>query len=377
MNDQGRGRLLALAGGLLLIFLAFVAGEVALRAYQKVRGVPFFSFLPGYHEKTFRLSPFLVFGPRTDWQIPNKPNPETAHFNAQGFRTHDVLGPKPPDELRIVALGGSTTEDVWNDAGIHWPLVAEETLHEAGRDEVGIYIGAMSAYTAAHSLVRLELDVLQYQPDLVLVLHNINDLMVVYYAGSQGRPVDPNYKVKYTRKSLTGVIDDSDVVVSRLLAFIRGRLERLSPKAPIPTLEHYDLETGRCIFERNLKSIVAVARAHGSEVVLVTMPVARSTARFEDTAALARGGLLDSFPTHDRFLADFDRYNETIRQVGKELGVKVIDAANLVASEDRYFADIVHTTTEGVRAMGGAVGSKLLEILPPRPRKDGPVEAPR
>jgi lysophospholipase L1-like esterase len=233
----------------------------------------------------------------------------------------------------------------------------------------------MSAYTSAHSLVRLEMDVLQYQPDVVLVAHDINDLLVVYYAASLGRPVDANYNVKYDRKSLTSVIDDSDVVVSRLFALIRGRLEHAPPPAPAPALEQYDLETGRRIFERNLRSMVAVARAQGTEVVFVTMPVARSKERFDDATALARGGLLDALPSHDRFLADFDRYNETVRALGKELGVNVIDAASLVAPDDRYFEDIVHTTTEGVRAMGQAVGGKLLEILPPR--KDGPADAPR
>lgn len=363
MGTGRAGKVVSLAIGLVAsLFLA----EVSLRVYQRiVAGVPLFAFLPAYHERTFQLSPFLVFGPRIGWQIPGKTHPETAYFNAQGFRTRERLGPKPPGELRVIALGGSTTEDVWNDAGLHWPLVAERALHAAGRRDVRIYNGAMSAYTTAHSLVRLSLDVLQYRPDVILVMHNINDLLVVYGAGAQGRPVDASYLVKYGRKSLTSVLDESDVVLSRLWVFARERLRRLAPARPPPPLEDYDLESGRTLFERNLRSLVAVARAHGAEVVFVTMPLARSPLRFDETAALARGGVLDRMPSHDRFLADFDAYNESVRRTGAELGAPVIDAARLVPPDDPLFADLVHTTSAGVQVMGEAVGSRLLEILPP------------
>jgi len=348
------------------IAAALLVAEVGLRAYQRIAaGVPLLAFLPAYHERTFPLSPFLVFGPRIDWQIPNKTHPETAYFNDQGFRTRERLGPKPPAELRMIALGGSTTEDVWNDAGIHWPLVAERALHAAGRTDVRIYNGAMSAYTTAHSLVRLSFDALQYEPDFVVVMHNVNDLLVVYGAGAQGKPVDANYLVKYGRKSLTGALDESDVVLSRLWVFLRERIRRLSPQGPPPPLEHYDLESGRRLFERNLRSLVAVARAHGAEAILVTMPLARSPLRFDETAALARGGVLDRMPPHERFLADFDAYNESVRRVGAELGAPVIDAARLVPSDDRLFADLVHTTTAGAEVMGESVAKKLREILPP------------
>ena len=219
--------------------------------------------------------------------------------------------------------------------------------------------------------MRFATDIVQYRPDLLLVMHNINDLLVVYSAAVQGRSVDSSYHVKYARKSLTGYVDESDVVLSRLVAFVGDRLARLAPRQPRPVLEGYDIEAGRQIFARNLRSLVGLARANGTQVVLVTMPVARSLARFEDVAKLERGGAIDAFPTHERFLADFDRYNETVREVGRELGAPVIDATRLVPPDDELFADLVHTTTDGVRAMGTAVASKLLGILPP-PREAGP-----
>lgn len=45
-----------------------------------------------------------------------------------------------------------------------------------------VYNAAVSAYSTAHSLIRLEFDILQYERDLVIVMHNVNDLTVNYFA---------------------------------------------------------------------------------------------------------------------------------------------------------------------------------------------------
>ena len=123
----------------LALLITFVACEVTLRVYQRLaRGVPLTTFLPYYRETRFQLSPFLVFGPRIDWQIPDKRRPELAYFNEQGIRVQGEVGPKFPGEFNIFAQGGSTTEDVWNGAGIHWPLVLECELRAAGHEGVRV-----------------------------------------------------------------------------------------------------------------------------------------------------------------------------------------------------------------------------------------------
>jgi len=366
VSDESRAKLKVVALG---IALALGGAEIALRLHHRLAaGTPFFSVFPGYRQRSFPLDPFLAFGPRVDWQIEGKQHPETAYFNAQGFRTHETLGARPPGELRIVALGGSTTEDVWNDAGIHWPLIAEQELHARGRTDVRIYNAAMSAYTSAHNLVQLELDVLPYEPNVVLLMQNINDLIVVYAAGALGHPVDGSYHIRYGRKDRTGVTDDSDVVLLRSVDFVRSRLERLraSPPPP-PPLERYDLEAGARLFRRNLESFAAVARVHGVLPVFVTEPIARAQEPSEAGDAAERRDPLDRYPPHERFLADFDRYNDVVRETGAALGVAVIDAARRVPADAALFMDTIHTTTAGVRAVGAVVAEDLLPVLPPPP----------
>lgn len=126
--------------------------EGTLRVYQRVSfGIPLTAWIPRRVPQQFPLSPFLVFGPRVDWRVPNRPPTPYTSFNPQGFRTTDTIGPKRSTEFRIIALGGSTTEDLWNDEGIHWPLVLECRLHQRGRTDVRVLNGAMSAYSSAHT----------------------------------------------------------------------------------------------------------------------------------------------------------------------------------------------------------------------------------
>jgi len=365
VSDEAGAKRKVVALGIVLVL---VGAEIALRLHHRqVAGTPFFSVFPGYRQRTFPLDPFLAFGPRVDWQLGGKEHPESAYWNAQGFRTRETLGPRPPGELRIVALGGSSTEDVWNEAGIHWPLVAEQELHARGRADVRIYNAAMSAFTSAHSLVQLELDVLPYAPNVVLLMQCLNDLVVVYAAGALDRPIDGSYHVRYGRKDRTGVIDDSDVVLWRSFDFVRSRLERLRASPPSPPLERYDLEAGARLFRRNLESFAAVARVHGVLPVFVTEPVARTPAPTGAAEEPASRGPLDRYPPHPRFLADLERYNDVVRETGAALGVPVIDAARRVPPDPAFFLHGVHTTTAGARAVGAVVAADLIPILPPQP----------
>lgn len=371
-RTESKGRALAL--NLLLLVgtcvVLFLVGELGLRAYQQMaRGIPFFSFLPDFRPQThFQVSPFLVFGPRINYQLPGKRLPQHAYFNRQGFRAPDEIGPKQPGEFRIITLGGSTTEDANTVDGLHWPLRLEHALHAAGRTDVRVLNGAMAAYSSAHTLVRFAFDILPYDPDMVIVMDNVNDLTVNYYARRFGKPLDPNYLVKYGIKSYTENIDDRDVVLSRLWHSIWVRIDqRLHPHPAAAIPDDYDLGPGLRAFERNLRSTVAVAKAHETEIVLLTMPVSRLRETYDSTRSQARGADPGYFPSYDRFMADFDAYNEGIKTIGRATGVPVIDMhASMTGHDAEYFVDIVHYSDAGSSEFARALAAHLLPLLPGR-----------
>lgn len=52
------------------------------------------------------------------------------------------------------------------------------------------------------------------------------------------------------------------------------------------------------------------------------------------------------------FIAEVERCNQTIRELGAEMGVPVFDVASAFPKEDKYFQDGFHVNFEGVQLEG-------------------------
>lgn len=376
-SRERRWNLLLLVGTCLVLA---ALGEVGLRLWQRITGhVPLFTFLPAhYADRTFPNNPFLVFGPRINYQLEGKQHPELAYYNHQGFRTRDTIGPRSAGEYRIIALGGSTTEDANTVSGSHWPFTLQQALAGYGRTDVRVLNAAMAAYATGHSLVQLEFDVLQYQPSLIVLMHNINDLTVNYYAARFGRTVDQAYHVKYGRKDYTSVLSDDDVVISRLWHSVSVRVRDLVRGVPHGAIgDSIGIDDGLRAFERNLVSTVEVARAHGADVLLLTMPASRSRATYDSTRARARGGDPGYFPSFDRFIRDFEAYNAAVRRVGASVGACVVDMdALMLGHDEEYFVDVVHYSDSGSAAFGRALAIEVAPLLPAAAPPEGAGKPP-
>lgn len=370
MRKPARAEIILLAGSLVVVF--FIA-EIGLRAYQRVaNGVPMLSFLPDGRRQVFKRSPFLVFGPRVNERFQRSGRPEWGRFNEMGIRLPFPTPAKEPGEIRILAIGGSTTEGLaadlgTRDVGIHWPLAFECLQRGRGRNDIRVLNGAMSAYSTAHSLVRYAFDLVETKPDFVFIKHNINDLMVTYRAVSLGRQVDPNYLVRYGRKRWTGYIDESEVVVSRVVHSIRGwRRLNMPDGEELPWQQwNYDLRLSEYYFRRNLEELVASVRRSGAVPVLLTE--SRSSDPNHIAQARALRGVdvaLTLYPAVERFQADFDRFNDVIRAIAAAEAAPLIDVARGMPANDALFLDVVHHSEEGVRAVARVVDSVATTFLP-------------
>lgn len=359
MSKSSRLKDVAIAIGVTVVTLLVL--EVALRVSQKVSfGIPITSMLPNHQGGQYPLSPFLTFGPRLDYQIEDREYPEQSYFDEKGFRTNEPVGEKPDDEFRIIALGGSTTENVWNRAGLHWPLVLECRLRAAGRPQVRVLNSAMSAYTTAHTLVRLQFDLLDYDPDMVVVMHAVNDLHATYASSSRGQVVDGHYATQYTRQAFTGAVGEDDIVLFRLWRAIGGRLfARPEVHQPIP----HDLEPGRSYFERNLQSISDLVATEDRTLILLTMPY--DTSRVVQHGGSNQGVGLTHLPDAPQFETDMRAFNDVIRSASDvDTGVVVVDMAPAISPVTDNFADAVHYATDGVVAFGDHLATELLPLIP-------------
>jgi hypothetical protein len=209
---------------------------------------------------------------------------------------------------------------------------------------------------------------LEYEPDLVLVMHAINDLNVTYRAKAAGVRVDGHYRSKYVTPHFTNGLDEDDVVLFRSLRAAAALLRR--PPIVSEPVDGHDLEPGIRYFERNLSSIASLLEATGVRGAFITMP--SDPGRVDEHRTAPENAGLVYLPTRDALIADMAAYAATtIRVADSSRGVEAIDMASLFPEDEALFLDIVHFASEGVVRFGEILAHELTDAIPPH---DGAFE---
>ncbi|HTS01906.1 MAG TPA: GDSL-type esterase/lipase family protein [Thermoanaerobaculia bacterium] len=352
-----------------LLFLGLEGGcRVALRlktgAWPETRAAAYTRFVEEIG-KAFRPHPLLVVAGRPDATL--RAAGKVVHFNARGQRAtnvRDLALPKPPGVFRIVCEGGSTTLDILSpDDASTWPARLGALL--APRADVAN--AGFTGWTSLESLVSLEIRDVDLSPDLVVVYSGVNDLQP---AGHD--PFTPDYSLGHLDllPRVTGVVKVPVRLVSRsvFLEFLLGRLRPSGGVAPAegfaPSFEwkggpkRDDIpDAAVAVYERNLRSTIAVARAAGARTLLVSQSVRlRKGREAEDGAWIAAWtpGL-----TTKGYLAGLARYDAVARKLGAEGLALFFDPFAGGAFPDAAFADPVHFSPEGSDRFARALAAFL------------------
>ncbi|MBK8180559.1 MAG: hypothetical protein IPK67_17020 [Planctomycetes bacterium] len=307
-------KLLLLQGTLLLLFAALEFGTRWVE--QGTRDRPFTA------EDPF-VSPWF---PTRDWAPPRYDGEGRALFR---HRDEPVSIQKPAGVVRVIAVGGSTTANkrAFALGGIDFALALERRLEAggaAGRFEV-LNAGAES-FSTAHILVNLFLRLLEFEPDVVVCMENINDLSANYY----GAAVRGDYGNKYLEPEFIDPALQSGRTLHGFL--MRSRVLRNIPwlRRLAKTPEHAadDVSAGLALFRRNLREIAHVCEERGARLVLLSQP---------------NNGVEDASYSQ----AQFALYNREIESVARECGVQFVDMFTLFGHDPKWFVDPVHYTPAG------------------------------
>ena len=156
--------------------------EIGVRAYDAYQGFDFVSSLRAEFYLPKKIRPFRTFGFNLyrDGEISSR---HGEQFSLE----------KPQGVFRIVVFGGSTTENsnAYKESQTHYPLVLQQILNQTTKREVEVINVAYQAYAIPHSIILLSLDVISWNPDLLIISHNVNDLMASYW---------PNFTFDYSNK---------------------------------------------------------------------------------------------------------------------------------------------------------------------------------
>lgn len=269
-------------------------------------------------------------------------------------RTQDRRYTPHPEGRRILCLGGSTTES-GNSLGQvgSYPFYLEKTLaQETGLDYEVLQAGH-AGWTSAESLVGWMLDFKDFEPDLVLIHHAVNDL---------GPMTAPGFLPDYThwRKSVDlferNLFDKVFARVSLLYVHLRverGDLDLVgsSTRQPAPDAKPVAFEVAQESFVRNVRSIGDDVARSGGRVGLVTMPM------HPDADSMAPG-----------IAAGVRKNNQALRLLAHEKGWYVLDLEHgfplRYPEEQRKenFLDLVHVSPLGNLAKAQLITRELVRL---------------
>src|SRR5262249_1501813 len=125
--------------------------------------------------------PYFMFGGPTDGRSVNllpamdEGAGRAIRLNAEGFRTREIVTPKPADELRIFFVGGSTVVGGYQ-VETTIPGVVEAHLHANGLPQARTYNFGVLSFVSGQELALLVHRLIDLKPDLVIAYDGGNDL---------------------------------------------------------------------------------------------------------------------------------------------------------------------------------------------------------
>ena len=227
--------------------------------------------------------------------------------NTDNFRDREFAIPKPEHTYRILVLGDSFTWGVGLDVEETIPKLLERQLaagHPAGTIEV--INAAIPGYNTVEQLILLQEKGLKYQPDMVLLIYNLNDIEYLphltpkTYDHLEATPVvelDPGEEItKYSPyQGLRGIIlkiEQRSVfvkfLVPRVGALLRefGLIESVEFSWVEKLLQGFtDENPGWLESKRSLTQIAALCQNEGCTFQVGIYPLLTELERYRDSEA--------------------------------------------------------------------------------------------
>jgi lysophospholipase L1-like esterase len=250
------------------------------------------------------------------------------------------------------------------DETSRFPYLAGKLLGERLGKRVNSLNGGVSGVNTLHLLQVLLAKVVPLRPDAVVLMENVNDVNMMLFTGSYWSAhrtrgmVEEDTRGRFERLG--------DAIGESVFPGIRQRLQRSRLFKPAED----EFDAWRKIkrvrddldvhdYEANLVTFVEACRTRGIVPVLMTQfnrlaetpdeVTARNMASFERDWGMGyaayRGCLLS--------------FNDIVRRVASERGVRLVDLEARVPKQGHYMFDIVHLNTAGSQLAAGIVAEEL------------------
>jgi hypothetical protein len=299
--------------------------------------------------------------------------PYRVRTDAQGFMLPYHRYDKP--DLTLVFLGGSTVACIYVEEENRYPYLVGNLLEQQTGKKITSLNSGVGGNNSLHSLDILLNKIIPVRPDVVVMMHNINDLVALiydrtYWSKNPTRAAIVNFS---SYKNLTGLKAIATLARDYYIPNLHAATRILSHKIFGKKVKEQDDEfayiRGKKLtvdqaailaeFKMNLNTFISICRARKITPVLMTQfnrykadpdpKVLKAMQGFESDAGIPVSVFIDLYA----------RFNQAIREVGEQNGVLVIDLAALIPQDKQYMYDVVHLNTRGSRLAAQLISERL------------------
>jgi lysophospholipase L1-like esterase len=355
---------------LAILVLAFVADKIiGLKVASHKPPLQRYVRLRELSPRTFEVitPPPKIF----DTEAGSKPRPVHIRVDSQGFLMPSRVHAHP--DLVLAFLGGSTTECRVVPEENRFPYLVGRLLEKDLRVKVNSYNAARSGNNSLHSLNILLHKLMPLQPDIVVMMHNINDLVALLYERTYWNNNASRRVLVVVKPTLEGQVRGFfQVLRERTIPHLYRAIVEFSQRVRGKEEEdEFRQVRGRKVkidrpyllqeFRSNLQMFIDMCRDRQITPVLMTQPNRLSgnldPQTWKEVKVMEAMGIK---------FAEFEKlhglFNQAIRDVGAANKVLVIDLARDIPSEPQYVYDPVHLT-EKASKLAARIISRELEPL--------------
>ena len=303
-------------------------------------------------------------------------------INSLGLRGDELRD----QEIRILAIGGSTTECAYLDDREAWPHRIQEYLSQKTGKKVWVGNAGVSALNSRHHVLQTA-ELLKQIPkvDLMILLIGANDPSLLKGGYNPAGLENPSIRQECLRSSF-------EVAPIRINSFKDFQLYRLIRNRFFPKINRRFYRTGEWYEEKrkqrqrfkkislskeqesrlpiglneykgNIKKIAHLCQEHGTKVLFLTQPTLYKSAMTENEEMLLwGGGTIVSKGSRERAYITasdlrkiFTLYNDQLLETGKKENFEVMDLDAIISPRSDSFYDDQHFNEIGSERVAEAV----------------------
>ncbi len=334
---------------------------------------------------SLETSNYITLTPNWSTNVDFLPDAQTGIIGEQhistderGFRVLPPVDYAHKSGLRVFAIGGSTTENIFVDDAKTWPHLLQENLASRLERRVEVINTGVSGLMSRHHLGTLQ-EILPLHPDVVLFLVGANDWghAILQRFGEDPQPTQrltffdtllgkavsagfdyllPSAMPAQKSRQIIGAASPGHFRAGR--GIHTNSLQRTTEKSWFPDVVNAD-------YRANLLRISDVCHKNELICVFITQPTAYSNDAPQ--ALQARFWMTPNGASYTLTLDSMEHlvklYSYALIDFAKERGHPVCDIATKVPPTLNYFFDDLHYTTAGNALLSRLLTDCLVPIL--------------